>query len=157
MNKIVLGSSGHIKPKDEIFKLGPLEALDIVDGFTYGFVFGEIELEQDCIDDASDIDGHTEKAFSEFTKWSENGVKRGLRELADAILAIHDTLKQCKAAGKRIVDLGKAISMIRHPIIFSYKMYAHIVVNHVEIWHELGAAREDWGERDFRNFGFQLG
>jgi len=158
MHKVVLGFDRlHREVAHDPIELAPQDAVDVVLGLAQGFSFGEVDIEPECVNDAQELWFDIERAFSYFSQLDEKDAIRGLQDLSKAMEIVHDALRDCKASEDHLKALMQSIAMIRNPINFAYVIGKHIIVDRIEIFHELNAAADDWATAHFRSFGFQLG
>lgn len=160
MRKVVVGSSdtrANPLPFTGPIELRPQDAVEFVIGLAQGFFTGEVHVEPTCIADAEQLWFEVQKSLAYFAQGTRKDTLRGLRELAKVMELGYDALHECKAEKKHLRALMKAIMMIKNPINFAFVVGKHLIVDHIEILHELNAATDDWKTSQFRSFGSQLG
>jgi len=156
MHKIALGYKNEYKPEGPI-ELNPSGAKDIVIGLTRGLFLEDVAIEESCVKDAQDLWFGVQKALAYLKKRNKEDASKGLIEFARVLKSVNLALKECNATEEHVVVLEKAIAILQHPKNFTYVFGKHLVVNDVDIYHELRAATDDWNLEEFQGFGFELG
>ena len=132
-----------------------------LEDFTLGFLKGAIEAElpnvMDCIQDAETLVSDVEKAVADFKKENFDGVKNGIIEVGTIVRSISGDIKTCKEGITGIDNLIKMAESFKSPWSFAYHVAHDLLVNGVEIFHEVDSAISDYDASNFEGFGENIG
>lgn len=161
MNRVACGKMCEGPRSEDMFvpvkNLGLQGEFDIMKGVAQGFFIGHVNLEVFCAKDIDGIEFHVNAAIEHFLKHTEDEIMKGLEELGVAMVFVTNALGMCGAEKEHLIRLEKAIELLRHPQEFWYEIEKHIFVEKKDIFFELKAAKIDWANHQFENFGFQVG
>lgn len=93
-----------------------------------------------CIQDAETLVGDVEKAYSDFSKENFDGVKDGIEDIGHIVKSIADDVQDCMGGVQGIENLVHMAEQFTSPWSFAYHMGKDLLVNGVEIYHEIDDA-----------------
>lgn len=81
----------------------------------------------------------------------------GIKQLASAAKNLPEHLRDCKGAVDDYKQLFEALKQMEHPKEFAFHIGKDILVNGKDIYHHIQAMIQDFKEKNFKNFGKELG
>lgn len=134
------------------------KALSITEGFVKGALdaegFDDIEK---CIKDGETLVSDSETAFTDFKKRDVKDVIAGLEAVGAGIKAIEAGLQDCGHLKDDAAKIETIIETFTSPTAFAYHVGKDLLVNGVDIYHEIDGAVTDYEKQDWFNFGTQIG
>ena len=129
--------------------------------FGIGLVWGAIEQElpnvKSCIQDAETLVTDVETAYADFKKETFDGVKNGIEEIGTIVKSIATDISDCKAGVTGIENLIHMAEGVSSPWSFAYHVGKDLLVNGVDIYHDIDDAITKYDSSDFRGFGEDVG
>merc|ERR1719305_1600534 len=80
-------------------------------------------------------------------------MKKGIQQLATAAEEIPSLIRKCKSAEKD----AAALALMKHPMQFAYHVGHDLLVNRVDIFHEVDAAVTAYKAAQWEVFGQNVG
>ena len=96
-----------------------------------------------CFSEAKEVVKDVESAYADFKKGHASDVITGLKEVGSMLKALKSALKDCNWSG----DIKKLESMaviFASPLSFAYHVGKDLVLNGVDIYHEIRNAITDY-------------
>ena len=130
--------------------------------FTIGLLEGAVEAEvpdvMSCIQDAETLVSEVEETYADFKKETFDGVKAGIEEIGTIVTTVTDNIIPDCTAGvsgiESLVDMAEGFSS---PWSFVYHVGKDLLVNGVQIYHEVDDAIAAYEAGDFKAFGVDIG
>jgi len=129
----------------------------ILEGILMGAAKAEAPDIYECIEDAETFASQIETAVKDFEKKTLSGVTAGLKELGMAVKSISGDVATCKKAPadiKRIEEITKAFT---NPWSVAFHIAKDLIVNRVDIFHEIETSVTDWRSAKYEDFGVNVG
>ena len=108
---------------------------------------------KDLSQDAIDID----YAVKDFEKDTVKSVAEGLKMIGEALESLPAAMKNCEEAVADAKNLIKMIEAFKSPISFVFHVGKDLIVNGVQIFEEIEAAVKDYKNKDYLDFGINIG
>jgi len=138
---------------DDIDKITHSKAFLITKGVLRGALDAEgLDDIEKCFTDAKDIVHDVENAYADFKKGHASDVIDGVKQVGSMLLTLKKALKDCNFTG----DLKKIEAMAEifaSPLTFAYHVGKDLIVNSVNIYHEIRNAINDFEAGKWENFG----
>jgi hypothetical protein len=109
-----------------------------------------------CFSEAKEVVKDVELAYADFKKGHASDVITGLKEVGSMLKALKSALKDCNWSG----DIKKLESMsiiFASPLSFAYHVGKDLVLNGIDIYHEIRNAITDFEKSKWEDFGFNVG
>jgi hypothetical protein len=114
------------------------DLLHILDGVLDGVASGaHIEDVANCIHDAVKESQLFIEAIKQFELKTFDSVKAGIALLGQAIESLPNAMTQCKCSIDEVKRLIQMVKNFKSPISFAYHVGKDILVNGVQIFHEI--------------------
>eukprot|EP00331_Platyophrya_macrostoma_P029686 CAMPEP_0176451048 /NCGR_PEP_ID=MMETSP0127-20121128/27561_1 /TAXON_ID=938130 /ORGANISM="Platyophrya macrostoma, Strain WH" /LENGTH=791 /DNA_ID=CAMNT_0017838943 /DNA_START=26 /DNA_END=2401 /DNA_ORIENTATION=+ len=143
---------------------GPALKFSLVDFETvaYGVLEGIGAAEnwtdlQPCISSTEDAIQNIEKAIYYLQKEDTIDVAFGLAALGKALSDLPTSIKSCGALYNDVDKLIHSLAAISSPTTFIYKVAKNIIINGVDIYHEISAAVNMYKSGNWEQFGVNIG
>uniref|UniRef100_A0A7S4T697 Uncharacterized protein n=1 Tax=Ditylum brightwellii TaxID=49249 RepID=A0A7S4T697_9STRA len=130
---------------------------DFMDGLLTGALEESDPLIQKCAQDGETVLETITTAVRDIEEETSESVKEGIELMGQAIQEASQDLIECKTALADAEKLEEMALSLKHPLSFVWNAGKNIVVNHVEIQKEIGAAIDAWNEKDYYDAGFNIG
>jgi cathepsin B len=155
------------KAMDTIF-LGDNAAVSTVDSkeevvaFTKGFlagiaadsVFDELKA---CISESKTFFTQISTAIADIRSKDAARVKDGIILLGQAVQLIPQAARDCQAAQYEVAKLVKLATAFTNPQSFIYFVGKSLLINHIEVIHEVTNAVDAFEHKDYYNLGYWVG
>ena len=157
-----LGEDGEIHTVNDLQNLSLTK--DEVAEIAVGVLSGALNTEDlndyvQCIDDSEIIAADIEDAVVNFEKESISGVTKGLSDIADALTEITKAIGTCSQQ-KDIAQLKKLEAMLesfKDPKSFAFHVGKDLLVNGVDIYHQIADAITNYRAGKYESFGEDVG
>merc|ERR1711981_351370 len=110
-----------------------------------------------CLSDTVTEIKDVEAAIQLLEKKDAHDVLDGLGKLGSALELLPKAVQNCDAAAKDVKDeapkLLRALEALRHPKEFAFHVGKDLIVNHADIFHEVGAAINDYRSQNYEECG----
>ena len=110
-----------------------------------------------CIKDAETLVSEVETTVADFKKETASGLEAGIREIGDIAGTIADGLKDCAGGVTGVENLVHMAEGFSSPWSFAYHVGKDLLVNGVEIYHEVDDAITQYDNGAYRAFGEDVG
>ena len=138
--------------------LNVTELVQISEGIVVGALqqegLGDITA---CLQDAEVIGRDIYAAVEDFEKKTYDGVKDGIIELGQAIEGIGKALGDCKSIEKDVSKLIQMAAVFKSPISFAWHLGKDLIVNGVQIYHEINQSITEYKAAQYYDFGVDAG
>lgn len=130
----------------------------IVEGFLMGTLDAEgfTDIEK-CIQDGETIVKDAEDAYNHLAKKDLQDIIAGVEDIAQAIDAIANALKDCSSMKADWEKLIKMAAIFKSPVSFAWHVGGDIIHNGVKITEEVETAITDYKTENWYDFGKQCG
>ena len=132
--------------------------VQIVEGILKGALeaegFDDIEK---CITDIETVVTDAEAAVKDFEGHSPAQIEDGLKQVAGAIMAIKSGMSDCSSIKADWVKLEAMAAVFSSPETFAFHVGKDLLVNGVQIYHEIDAAVTDYKSGQWEQFGENVG
>ena len=127
-----------------------------------GFLKGALDAEgfddiNKCIQDGEHIITDVEDAVQHFEKKDAKDIIAGLEDLADLIKQVKAGMSDCSHLKADWAKLEQMAAIFSSPTSFAYHVGKDIMVNGVQIFHEIETAVSDYKSQQWSDFGYQIG
>jgi hypothetical protein len=146
-----LAATTYALSKKEIAEIGG----GVFVGFIEGGDFGDLST---CVQDLETVEHTAATAIADFKAGDLSDVVAGIKELGSLVGELKTALTDCKSIGeddwKKILN---AVELMTHPISFAYHVAKDILVNGIQIFHDVEDAKTNWDNQSYFNFGENVG
>ena len=136
-------------------------SLHDLESFTIGFFKGAIEESlpdvMTCVQDGENLVTDIEKAIADFKKENFDGVKNGIKEIGTIVKSISTDIKDCQAGVKGAEDIIKMAENFENPWKFAYHLAKDLLVNGVQIYHQIDDSIKAYDAGEIESFGEHVG
>lgn len=84
-------------------------------------------------------------------------VKKGLKELGQALEALPEAMEECKVSISEVQKIKDVLKTFKSPISFAYHVGKDLVVNGVQIFEDIEEAIADYKLGEFKEMGQSVG
>eukprot|EP00355_Strombidium_rassoulzadegani_P003039 CAMPEP_0168612918 /NCGR_PEP_ID=MMETSP0449_2-20121227/3173_1 /TAXON_ID=1082188 /ORGANISM="Strombidium rassoulzadegani, Strain ras09" /LENGTH=186 /DNA_ID=CAMNT_0008653515 /DNA_START=3 /DNA_END=563 /DNA_ORIENTATION=- len=138
--------------------LTPKDGLEIVKGILEGAVDAEgLDNIEECLVDTETIVQDAEEAVADFEKKNAAGIAAGLEKLGDAVMEMKDEIKDCEGVKADLEKLEKMAAIFKSPLTFAYHVGKDLLVNGVQIYHQIDDSVTEWHNGEYNKFGKDVG
>lgn len=134
------------------------EALSITEGFIKGALdaegFDDIEK---CIGDGIALVKDAETAYTDLKKKDVKDIIAGLKAIGDGVKEVQAGLKDCAHLKDDYAKLTKMIAIFTSPEAFAWHTGKDLLLNGVDIYHEIDTSITDYEKKDWFGFGQNIG
>ena len=161
------GGKAHLEIKSIYFSKAKTVAeqqndLTQVEEIVGGFLKGALKAEgfddiNKCIHDGSTIIKDSEDAYAHFSKKDVKDVVAGLTDVVDIIKTVEAGMSDCShivADWKKLTDM---VAIFSSPESFAYHVGKDLLVNGVDIFHEIEGAVSNFESKKWSTFGEKVG
>jgi hypothetical protein len=131
---------------------------EVLAGVVEGF---GLSVEKECFDDAKSEFTRFDSAVVSIEKKDADDVKQGIAQLATAAQEIPSLIQACKSAEQdakaEAEKIEKALELMKHPMQFAYHVGHDLLLNRVDIFHEVDAAVTAYKAAQWEVFGQNVG
>ena len=157
IDQVIIGSSdpknvGIDIPKD--VKI----AGEVVGGILMGAVKAEgLDNIMNCIHDSEVVVSDVSSAIGDFKKHDAKETLAGLKKLASGVFEIRAALTDCRGVAADFAKLGKMAAIFSNPATFAFHVGKDIIVNGVQIYHEVEDSVVQFHGEHYEAFGEDIG
>jgi len=134
------------------------ETIAFTKGFLTGVgessVFDQIRV---CVADSETFFKDIATGFALIKTKNPAKVKEGVALLGKAVKLIPTAAQDCKAAEKDIKKLIQLAKAFTNPVTFLYSVGKSLLINRIEVLHQVNNAIQAYDKRDFFNVGYWVG
>ena len=96
-------------------------------------------------------------AIKEIEKKSVSGVQQGIKLIGESLTEVSDAITDCHGAVQDVENILDTLKQFKTPLSFVYHVGKDLLVNGVDILHEIQTAVSDWKAQSYRDCGLQIG
>jgi len=134
------------------------DLLNFAQGFLTGVehaaVFDEIKT---CIADDEALMMDLQQGVALIRTKNPENVKKGVKKIGDAAQMIPAAAMACKIADASVEKIINLIKTFSNPQTFFYFVGKSLLINHVEVIHEIEGAVNAYEDKNMNQFGFWIG
>ena len=135
--------------------------LNDLEQFTIGFFKGAVEEAipdvMTCVQDGETLIHDVEIAIADFKKENFNGVKKGIEEIGTIVKSISKDIKDCEAGVTGAEAIITMAESFENPWSFAYHLAKDLVVNGVQIYHQIDDSIKAYDAGEMESFGEHVG
>jgi len=155
LSKLLVGTNEMSAAEDEMW---PVVLKGVLEGFGLTKDLDEMKA---CLSDTVTEIKDVEAAVELLEKKDAHDVLDGLGKLGSALEQLPTAVEMCEAAAKDVKDeapkLLKALEALKHPKEFAFHVGKDLIVNHADIFREVGASIDDYHAQKWENCGKDTG
>jgi len=151
--QILLGEEQQLQQVENTLE----DVLEIVGGVLKGAIDADFADLDQCIDDGEGIITDVENAVNHFKSKNINDIIAGLKDVGDILTKVEDALKSCEAIEGDFEKLKQMAAYFSSPSGALIHIGKDIVVHGIDIYHEVTAAVKAMEEKQYYNFGYNVG
>lgn len=134
------------------------EAVDITRGILMGAIQAEgLDNIESCINDTVQIIDNVEVAIDDFKKNTASATLDGLEHLAHALIGIKDEIHDCEGVTADWAKLEAMAAIFASPASFAYHVGKDLIVNGVQIYHDVSDSVTQFDAKSYEPFGEDIG
>merc|ERR1712193_520720 len=156
LSKLLVGEMPLLEPAAD--KQWPVVLKGVLEGFG---LTKDIDDMKDCLANTEDEIKDVEDAIHLLEKKDAHDVLDGLSKLGSALELLPTAVENCDDAAKDVKDeapkLLKALEALKNPKEFAFHVGKDLIVNHADIFHEVGASIDDYHTQKWENCGKDTG
>jgi hypothetical protein len=137
--------------------MSPFDMANLVEGFMKGAFDAEGMDVSSCITDADQIFTDGKAAITDFEKKDISSISKGLGEVADMIKAIQSSMTACATVPADIKKMEDMVKAFKSPSSFAWHVGKDLLLNGVDIYHDIDAGIKDYNSQSWNNFGHDIG
>jgi len=134
------------------------EILDFTEGFLEGVgsdsIFNNITA---CLNYTDDFATEVDEGVKDIKTRQPDNVKKGIALLGQAAQMVPNAIQLCKVADADFDNLVKEIESFKNPKQFLYYVGKSLLINHVEVIHEMENAINGYNAQNYTGFGYWVG
>ena len=132
--------------------------VQIVEGFLEGAFDAEGFTDLDkCIKDANTIVSDASEAIHDFEQKDISDISAGLGKIADMIKVIQSSMSDCGHVTADISSMADMVKSFSSPTAFAWHVGKDLLVNGVDIYHDIDNGIKDFKSQSWNNFGKDIG
>jgi hypothetical protein len=112
---------------------------------------------ENCINDTVTIIDNVEIAINDFKKNNASATLDGLKHLASAVTGMKDEISDCKGVTADWAKLEKMAAIFSSPASFAYHVGKDLIVNGVQIYHDVADSVDQFDNKAYEPFGEDIG
>jgi len=112
---------------------------------------------ESCINDTVQIVDNVEIAVDDFKKNTASATLDGLEHLYHAITGMKDEIKDCKGVTADWAKLETMAAIFASPASFAYHTGKDLIVNGVQIYHDVADSVTKFEDKKYESFGEDIG
>ncbi len=135
-------------------------SLDMFEGVIGGFFNEDAPDLKGCANNAVNVYNAFDAAIKELHSDDSTitKVENGMEDMGNALLGIESLLKDCQSTAPEMKSLLDTITTgFKSPKTFAYHVGKDLIVNGVDIYHEITAAVSAWESQSYKECGNQIG
>jgi len=153
MDTILLNQKTVEAPKDS-----KTDLLNFAKGFLVGISEASIfDNLKGCVADAEDIYADIDNGVADIKTRVPDQVKQGIALLGQAAQIVPNAVQLCQVSEVDMDRLLKLIESFKSPDSFLYYIGKSLLINHVEVIHEVEGAVNDYQAKNYTGLGFWVG
>ena len=134
------------------------DALLLVEGFLEGAVKAEgLDTLGQCIQDVETIVPTATKTFNDCKTASLDGKLQCVKDFAELTKEAKATIADCKHLKNDIKVLEHIVKIFSNPVSFVWHVGKDLIVNGIQIFHDVESAVDAWNQQQWRSFGYNVG
>lgn len=142
----------------EPVKMSAADALGLVEGFLEGAVRAEgLDSLEACITDVEKVIPQAEKTFNDCRQSVLDSKMECVKDFATLGNEVKDTVKDCKSIADDIETLAEIVAVFSNPVSFAWHVGKDLLVNGINIYHDVENAIDAWHAQDWKSFGLNVG
>jgi len=160
LEQVFIGEETKEDLNEELEKFSKTDFKELMKGLMKGAFQKEFLDIENCLQDGITIIKSLEVAIDDIKQWTKESVEEGIKLIGDIIQkAAGEEIVECETVVKEFDELINMAKLVSHPLSFLYHVGHNILINHVDIQHEISAAIESWDKepKDFYSIGFNIG
>ena len=110
-----------------------------------------------CLKDAETLASEVETTYADFKKETFSGVKDGIEMIGTIVKSVSGDVKDCAGGISGIENLVSMAEHFSSPWSFAYHVGKDLLVNGVEIYHEVDDAVAQYEAGSYKGFGEDIG
>jgi hypothetical protein len=127
-----------------------------------GILMGALDAEgftdiTHCIQDVEHVVQDAQAAYTDFSKKDVQSIIAGVKEVADLMKTVKQGMSDCSSLKADWVKLEQMVEIFDSPTSFAYHVGKDLMINGVEIFHEVETAITDYESADWNGFGYNIG
>ena len=133
------------------------DAVQFTEGLVEAAIGKEVPDVITCLTDLNTLSSNVETAFNDFKKETFSGVRDGIEMIGTIAEGISTDLQNCEAVEPEFQQLIDMAKKFKSPWSFAYHVGKDLLVNGVEIYHDIDGAVTAYNSGDYRTFGTDVG
>lgn len=134
----------------------------MVEQVVFGLLEGIFDAEDmgnvtKCIQDSEELLVLVPKTAKDFRKNNIGGAIDGVKDIVEILKVVHDAFKDCGTIGADIVAISQMITAMSSPHAFAFHVGQDLLVNGVSIFKEINQAIDDYKNKEWKSFGYNIG
>ncbi|WZN63776.1 hypothetical protein HKI87_08g53270 [Chloropicon roscoffensis] len=131
---------------------------DIFEGLVQGFFeYDKYPNLKQCASDITEVYDDLDQAIEDIKEKSVDGVKEGIKLIGESLTEVSNAITDCKGAVEDVENILSVLKEFSSPYSFAFHVGKDLLVNGVNIIHEISAAIDDWDAQSYRDCGVQIG
>ena len=110
-----------------------------------------------CIQDVEHVIQDAQAAVTDFQKKDVQDIIAGVKEVADLLKTVKVGMKDCSSLRADWQKLEQMVEIFDSPTSFAYHVGKDLMINGVEIFHEVETAVNDYSAGNWADFGYNIG
>ena len=110
-----------------------------------------------CIQDVEHVIQDAQAAVTDFQKKDVQDIIAGVKEVADLLKTVKVGMKDCSSLRADWQKLEQMVAIFDSPTSFAYHVGKDLMINGVEIFHEVETAVADYNAGNWADFGYNIG
>lgn len=140
--------------QDEKLKTAAL----IIGGILEGAIDAEgLDNIENCIKDITTVVEDVEKTVQDFEKKTAGGAIDGVKDIAKILKEVPGDIKDCEAVTADWEKLAKMAAIFASPTSFAYHVGKDLIVNGMDIYHEIDDSIDQYKAGQWFEFGKDIG
>jgi cathepsin B len=137
---------------------GRTDLVNFAQGFLQGVEHAHaFDSLKECIVDDEAIMDDLERAVTDIKTKNPEKVKEGVHLIGEAAQLIPAAAAMCRVADAEIQKLVRLIESFTNPKAFFYYVGKSLLINHVEVLHEIQMSVSSYEDKNMTGFGFWVG
>lgn len=157
-------AADELLEQDKKVEQTELSAVDIkkLEGIVGGILKGALDAEgfsdiNTCIADAEHIFADAEDAIKDFESKDTAKIIDGVKKIADILQTVQKGMSDCSQLKADWAKLEKMAAIFSSPTAFAYHVGKDLMINGVDIFHEIEDAIQQYADKNWEQFGVDVG
>ena len=133
------------------------DAIQFTEGLVEAALGKECPDVTTCLTDLNTLASNVETAFHDFEQETFSGVKNGIEMMGTIAESISNDLQNCEAIEPEFQQLIEMAKQFKSPWSFAYHVGKDLLVNGVEIYHDIDGAVTAYNAKQYKTFGTDVG